>query len=230
MMDQRSQPARGPSQPDDKRNYDSSGIVGQMANYLKTGWGHVTLLKKSLRVGGGTGLASLDGSDGTIVASGALAQLVLGDVATPSNSNYLAIYRTGTTGRFDTQAGQMWSIDLTTGYIAQPSWIAVSGGVGFKNSWANFGGTNATAAYRKNLPSGDIEIKGFVKSGGANTVFTLPSAYKPSEDRNFQGSYFNAAWTQTPLPFVIQASTGDLIMLVAPAAGAGVSIECRYSI
>lgn len=58
-------------------------------------------------------------------------------------------------------------------------WIAVSGGVGFENSWVNYGAGEQDAQYRK---VGDIvELRGVVKSGtvGVNAIFTLPSGYRP---------------------------------------------------
>lgn len=54
------------------------------------------------------------------------------------------------------------------------------------NSWANVGGTNAVAGFRKNQKSDCIELKGFVTGGSTGTVaFTLPTGCRPNEKRNF---------------------------------------------
>jgi hypothetical protein len=54
------------------------------------------------------------------------------------------------------------------------------------NSWANVGGTNAVAGFRKNQKSDCIELKGYVTGGSTGTVaFTLPVGCRPSEKRNF---------------------------------------------
>ena len=56
-------------------------------------------------------------------------------------------------------------------------WQAVT----FENSWVNFGGSFAEAAYYKD-PFNHVHIKGVVKSGTLDaTVFTLPEGYRPSE-------------------------------------------------
>jgi hypothetical protein len=61
-------------------------------------------------------------------------------------------------------------------------WIAPT----FQNGWTNVGGVNATAAYRKNQYTGNIELKGFLSAGALNVAaFTLPVGYRPLEKRNF---------------------------------------------
>lgn len=45
------------------------------------------------------------------------------------------------------------------------------------NSWVNYGGTNATAAYRKH--GGSVYLQGVVKSGTAATIMQLPVGYRP---------------------------------------------------
>jgi hypothetical protein len=61
------------------------------------------------------------------------------------------------------------------------------------NSWANVGGTNATAGYRKNQKSDCIELKGYVTGGSTGTVaFTLPAGCRPTEKRNFAVAGGNA--------------------------------------
>ena len=61
-------------------------------------------------------------------------------------------------------------------------WIAPT----FQNGWTNVGGVNATAAYRKNQYTGNVELKGFLSAGALNVAaFTLPVGYRPLEKRNF---------------------------------------------
>jgi hypothetical protein len=62
------------------------------------------------------------------------------------------------------------------------TWIAPT----FQNGWTNVGGVNATAAYRKNQYTGNVELKGFLSAGALNVAaFTLPVGYRPLEKRNF---------------------------------------------
>ena len=57
-------------------------------------------------------------------------------------------------------------------------WVGVSGGVGFTNSWVTAGGF--TVAYR--LLGREVAIKGRISGGtGGASCFTLPSAYRPSQ-------------------------------------------------
>ena len=65
-------------------------------------------------------------------------------------------------------------------------WVEVDGGIGFQNSWVNFGSTTsdyANAAYYKDQ-YGFVHLQGMVKSGtigSSSPIFTLPSGYRPSE-------------------------------------------------
>lgn len=64
------------------------------------------------------------------------------------------------------------------------TWHAVgtTGEPAFQNSWANFGGTASTLAFRKD-PFGKVGIRGVLKGGASNTViFTLPVGYRPPMD------------------------------------------------
>jgi hypothetical protein len=61
-------------------------------------------------------------------------------------------------------------------------WIDVDGGVGFQNSWVNFGSVYAPAEYRKHS-DGMVQVRGMIKSGTTSTAsFTLPSGYRPPYD------------------------------------------------
>lgn len=69
------------------------------------------------------------------------------------------------------------------GTIDTDSWheIGASAEPGFENSWVNYGGTWATAAFRRD-GLGNVWIKGFVKNGTVGqTVFTLPAGYRPAQ-------------------------------------------------
>lgn len=59
-------------------------------------------------------------------------------------------------------------------------WIAVLGGVGFTNSWVNFGGAEKVAAFYKDL-SGRVYLGGTIKNGTNNfSAFTLPAGFRPA--------------------------------------------------
>ena len=80
----------------------------------------------------------------------------------------------------------------TKRFIPDYDWVDVSSGVGFENSWANYGSTWATAAYRMDA-EGWVHIKGFVDSGTANTdIFTLPEEYCPVRTMYFPVVTYNA--------------------------------------
>jgi hypothetical protein len=82
----------------------------------------------------------------------------------------------------DTLVGRATTDTLTNKTITPAGWTNVSS---FLNSWVNFGGSNAVAAYTKD-PFGFVHLKGLVASGtiGQN-IFILPAGYIPSEDLNF---------------------------------------------
>ena len=64
------------------------------------------------------------------------------------------------------------------------AWTEVLGGVGFQNSWVNYGGGASTAGYRK--VGKTVYLKGLVKTGNnATTIFTLPSGYRPTNTVSF---------------------------------------------
>jgi hypothetical protein len=75
-----------------------------------------------------------------------------------------------------------------TGLITSPwalattmpvTWTQVSGGIGFQNSWVDFGGSYTNAAYAKDA-LGIVHLRGMIKSGtSATTAFTLPAGFRP---------------------------------------------------
>ncbi len=74
--------------------------------------------------------------------------------------------------------GQVVTLDVKT---PASDWVPVTS---FSNSWVNFGGGFAPAAYRRDA-SGNVWVRGLIKSGTvATTAFTLPVGYRPSADGN----------------------------------------------
>lgn len=66
-----------------------------------------------------------------------------------------------------------------------PTWTAVSGGVGFQNSYVDFGAPYPTTAYRKDA-SGMVHVRLAAKSGtNTSTIFTLPVGFRPSAQLAF---------------------------------------------
>lgn len=63
-------------------------------------------------------------------------------------------------------------------------WTAIGAG-DFTNSWTNYGGSAAVAAYYRD-PYGRVHLKGSIKNGTANTsAFTLPTGYRPEAELRF---------------------------------------------
>lgn len=62
----------------------------------------------------------------------------------------------------------------------EPVWIAPT----LLNSWVDFGGTFAQASYYKDQFA-RVHLKGVVKNGTADTIFTLPVGYRPAERHVF---------------------------------------------
>jgi len=59
--------------------------------------------------------------------------------------------------------------------IEQQSWVAPT----LLNSWANYGSPHNTAGYFRDK-NGIVHLKGVVKDGAANAIFTLPTGYRPA--------------------------------------------------
>lgn len=75
------------------------------------------------------------------------------------------------------------NFDRIRGLLVQPDWTIIgdSGAPAFENSWVNFGGGHAVAAFLKDNQN-MVVIKGLVKTGTpVSTVFTLPTGYRPAE-------------------------------------------------
>jgi hypothetical protein len=93
--------------------------------------------------------------------------------------------------------------------------------VSFQNSWANAGGSLATAQYR--LKSGIVFIKGTVDTGTATAgtvIFALPEGYRPAEDLEFV-NISNGAVGQ----FDVQ-SDGDVVIQVG--SNTSFALTCSF--
>lgn len=70
---------------------------------------------------------------------------------------------------------------------------SVAGGVGFQNSWVDFAGGVATAAYWKD-PWGIVHLRGTIKNGAiGGPAFTLPVGYRQSAGLLIYPAMSNAA-------------------------------------
>lgn len=98
-------------------------------------------------------------------------------------------------------------------------WIAVLGGIGFANSWVNFGGAFQVARYRKDA-LGYVHVQGTIKSGTLNVaMFTLPAGYRPAATLQFACVSNNAHGTVQVL------STGVVQMPTSGGSNASVSLD-----
>lgn len=101
---------------------------------------------------------------------------------------------------------------------ASESWIAVSGGVGFANSWTNFGSGYNDAAYYKD-PLGVVHLRGLIKSGTVgSTAFTLPSGYRPPATSAFPVAS-NAAFGY------LEIGSSGVVIPRSPSNNAWVTLE-----
>lgn len=86
------------------------------------------------------------------------------------------------------------------------AWHLIGGGgePAFQNSWVNYGGSESVAAFMKD-PAGFVHLRGHIKSGTSNTIFTLPAGYRPAAHLSVCGKYFDGA-TPGPCTFRILSS------------------------
>jgi len=78
--------------------------------------------------------------------------------------------------RFDhitVQSGQVNDVLLRE----QWKYVGVGNNPAFQNSWVNYGSNQTPARFLKDA-SGVVHVEGVVKSGGLNTIFTLPVGYR----------------------------------------------------
>lgn len=63
-------------------------------------------------------------------------------------------------------------------------WVDVDTGVGFDNSWVNFGGSEQDAEYI--MAFGRVWLQGTIKTGTSGTsAFTLPVGFRPATSKGF---------------------------------------------
>jgi len=123
-----------------------------------------------------------------------------------------------------TTAGKPIIPGFTSETIA-PTWVAVSGGVGFTNSYVNFGGAYANSAYWKDA-TGLVHVYIAVSTGTTGTSpFTLPTGYRPGRKIVFgcyvgtTTGYAVAETNGTFTPAVGNSSTAFIGYVTFPAEG-----------
>jgi hypothetical protein len=102
--------------------------------------------------------------------------------------------------------------------------VGDSGEPAFENSWVNKGGTNETAAFRKD-GEGTVFLKGVITAGTINTAaFTLPAGYRPALGKKF------GAWSRSASAAVIAQLNIDGNGVVNPRAGNNdrFSVACSF--
>jgi len=106
--------------------------------------------------------------------------------------------------------------------VANGTWVSPTLG----NSWVDFGGTYAVAAYRK-MSGGIVTLRGTVKSGTvAAAIFTLPTDYRPLA----QESFSCASDTATARVEVTAAGVVSVANYAAGGSNASVSLSgIRFS-
>jgi len=102
-------------------------------------------------------------------------------------SFYLKLHSTGTAEILFDALAVSKMIQSTSLVQDTDAWIPPT----LLNSWVNFGGASVNAAYYRQLlpgmdpPNYRVYLRGLVKSGVAQTIFTLPTGYRPSGDLFF---------------------------------------------
>lgn len=76
-------------------------------------------------------------------------------------------------------AGQILAAAQMNTQAGDTGWIRVAGGVGFQNSWSEFG--TLFVSYR--LLGQVVDLEGMLYGGpsGSTTAFTLPVGYRPAQ-------------------------------------------------
>lgn len=102
----------------------------------------------------------------------------------------------------------------SVGAFGQPAW---------QNGWSNYGSGFQVVQFRK--AGGDmIQIRGLAVIGSSNTIFTLPTGYRPTSRQlrvTDGGVMFGRVDVHT---------TGEVIMVYGAAAGAYFSVETDFSL
>lgn len=151
---------------------------------------------------------------------------IAGDTSNPvAGVPYLASYvpSVGDVAAYDVVEGS----PRLVGVAADP-WHTV-GGAGepaFANTWANTGGTNRKAGFRR-TSDGCVALAGWIKSTGAeganSTIFTLPAGYRPDANVRFDSTGGNSGGTQIVSQMSI--STAGLVVMITAATWGNVGLE-----
>lgn len=98
--------------------------------------------------------------------------------------------------------------------------VGTTGEPAFQNSWVNYGGADATAAFYKD-PFGRVHMRGLVKSGTVPAVaFTLPVGYRPPKSEYF-ATVANSAFGALDV-----GSSGDIY--IRTGSNVWFSINCSF--
>lgn len=102
--------------------------------------------------------------------------------------------------------------------VGDTAWKNVVGGVGFQNSWADAGGSNAPTGFRKDA-TGRVEFRVSIKSGAtASVAFTFPAGYRPAATQTFTGQAELVA-TDVPVELSVAASGAATVVFVGSLTG-----------
>lgn len=100
--------------------------------------------------------------------------------------------------------------------------IGGGGNPAFGSPWVNEGGAYSTAAFRK-LSNELVALRGVVKSGhNGDTIFTLPSGYRPSEQRNLWTIAADAGFSTYYPTLLVITTAGAVSVVVSGFSGATV--------
>ena len=100
----------------------------------------------------------------------------------PATGNWLGRYLTAQDTTIPYVCTALPSTWVQAHLLADTGWTAAT----LQNSWANFGGTYGSAAYRR--LNGQVFLRGVVKDGSITSgtaVLTLPAGYRPGSTRRF---------------------------------------------
>lgn len=120
-----------------------------------------------------------------------------------------------------TGAGNTGWSSLTSGTVT--AWTNVSGGIGFLNSWVDYGGAFNVMQYRK---IGDVVyLRGLIKNGtSGQKAFTLPVGHRPPAD------LIGLGITNTGFGFINVEADGDVIPTISTGTNALFSINFNFSV